>query len=126
MPGGTSMPASTPLPINRMTGYLRDHENNQTVETAEDREAFWQDTLHLAMVELRAELKSDNPKVRSKAAHQIIDLERTKLRHANKSRQTGWFAGRASDGCCEDPSPARPAIEAPSSLESGLQPVLDG
>jgi hypothetical protein len=62
-----------------------------------EREAFWLDTLHLAMVELRAELKSENLKVRSKAAHKIIDLERTKLRHAKRS-----------------------------SLESRLQPVLVG
>src|SRR4051794_28278071 len=109
MPGGTPMQATAP-PIHRMTVYLREQEN----QTVEDPEAFWQETLHLAMVELRAELKSDNPKVRSKAAHKIIDLERTKLRHGRS------FAGRASDGNREEPSPARLANKAPSSLESGL------
>jgi hypothetical protein len=82
---------------NRMAGYFLDEKNEEKFaapDTAEARDAFWLETLHLAMVELCAELKSENLKVRSKAAHKIIDLERTKLRHAKKSS----LAGRAGDG----------------------------
>jgi hypothetical protein len=79
-----------------MAGFFQkeaDEEKIASVEIVEEREAFWLETLHLAMAELRAELKSENLKVRSKAAHKIIDLERTKLRHGR-----GKLAGRASDG----------------------------
>jgi hypothetical protein len=80
-----------------MAGFFpkeADEEKFAAATSVEEREAFWLETLHLALAELRAELKSENLKVRSKAAHKIIDLERTKLRHAKRSS----LAGCASDG----------------------------
>ena len=54
-----------------------------------EREAYWNDTLLLAVAELRAELADADKAVRSKAAHKIIDLERTKMRHGRRIAGTG-------------------------------------
>jgi hypothetical protein len=70
---------------------------NEPPAGEQEREAYWNETLFLAMAELRAELKSENERVRSKAAHKIIDLERTKMRHGKRLGGTGEKKSDAAD-----------------------------
>ncbi len=78
------MTATIPLPstTNRIAGHLAPAAPAIPIPaTPEDRRDLWQETLAAAVLFFKTRLAHRDPDIAERAAHAIIDLEKTRLRH---------------------------------------------
>lgn len=74
------------MKTNRIAGF---YENDEAPEGAEEREAYWNQTLFKALANARKLMRSRDDSVSLAATQEVLQLARTRMRHSQRIDGTG-------------------------------------